>query len=182
MPMTNNASDKRSKHVNRNSNLLILLAIAIVGGLSYLIINSMKSPYDVSEESQRFTEARHVLALQAFERYADGHEKLLDHSMHPGEKVVFKLSTSHPVHIALAMSVGENSPVIIYQGARVPPGPDRLIAKLDQPFVYTADDSEEKTRICVLAGDDERDVRREMGALGENWSILPDSTCLQLRQ
>jgi len=70
---------------------------------------------------------------------------------------------------------------VIYRGARVPPGPERLIAKLDQPFVYTADNVVEKTRICVLAGDDEMGVQREMGKLANTWSELPDSTCLQLR-
>ncbi|MDH5302308.1 MAG: hypothetical protein OEW58_13210, partial [Gammaproteobacteria bacterium] len=122
------------------------------------------------------------LTLMAFQESADGLTKPLDHLLVGGETTIFKMASVKPVVVALAVSEDQQAPTVVFKDARIPPGPERLVAKFAGPFQYTATPEPHDVRVCLLAGADQQELDNQVAHLAEIWATLPAHRCVQLRR
>ncbi len=170
---------RRERRINRRSNLMIMLGMTLFIGLSWLILQQVYDPeQDLLERLHGTTPLR--LSLEVLKETERGVEPLRD-APHPGDVLRFRVSSSQPLHAAMAVSVNGGPPGVVFDHTRIPPGRQRPVQHWDDPFRYRVSGADRRLRFCLLHQPDARQLQAEIDDLARFWPELKTSDCIQLQ-
>ncbi len=168
-----------ARRIMRRSTILTLSIMLGLIALSVVIINSSVSPLSrfASVNKQRGVVP---VKLHAFLKQMDGKLTELQNQAKLGELITFKLSTTRPVHTGLAVSINKQKPYVVFKGARIPPGPNRLLEKDDYLFSYKVKSSDKDVKFCLIVSDDHERLYAKLRRLQNIWTKIDDAACVQV--
>ncbi len=170
---------RREQRINRRSNLMIMLGMAVFIGLSWLILDQVYDPeQDLLERLHANSELR--LKLEVLRETERGLELLRD-APHAGDVLRLRVSSSQPLHAAVALSVNDGPPGVVFDHTRIPPGRQRPVQHWDDPFRYRVSKADHHLRLCLLHQPDAGQLQAEIDELERFWPGLKASDCVQLR-
>jgi len=168
-----------ARRIMRKSTILTLSIMLGLVAISVAIINTSVSPLSrfASVNKQRGVVP---IQLHAFLKHVDGKLLELQSKAKLGDLIAFKLSTTRPVHTGLAVSINKQKPYIVFKGARIPPGPNRLLEKEDYFFSYEVKPSDKDVKFCLITSDDHERLYDKLRRLQSIWTKIDDAACVQV--
>lgn len=163
------------KRLNRQSTILSLLAIALFGGISYYIAKDSASGLE-AQLNKKVEVDRENLQLHVL-RAVDQKEIT---SIHPNDDLLIAVDTRTPIHTALMLSVNEEPAQLISEGARVPPGKSRLLAKGDDRIHYLVKTTDHRLRFCLLTASSSDELHRLLSNPQSQWPRIASNACVNL--
>jgi len=170
----------QQKHM-RQSTLIILLGILLMGLLTVYILRNSISPYSRIQQSNGVHGKARPVELMASRQMANGQLKKFDNNANAGDIFEFQLASTQSIHVALIGSINGKTPVAFYKGARIPPGPDRHLEKAGVLFTYEVNPSDNSIIFCILHENSQKTLYKRLRSLQTLWSSIPSESCVQLK-
>lgn len=170
---------QREQRINRRSTLVSFVAVALFILAAIPFFSLVKSPVEVQNEVER---SMKVAPLTLTAHYYENEKELeLDSaSVEAGRTIAFSLSSIRPVHVSLAASVDGKAPEVLFHGAKIPPGPKRIIEKRDRRFVYALAPGVKSVRVCLITASDHDYLQKKIDGLARAWGETKDEACVVL--
>lgn len=162
----------------RRSTWLTLGLIGMLAAVTYYVARNSISPLSRFQSSP--PESVPALALHAYQQLPDGSTKEITQLPELGSHIVFTLSTVKPLHTALGLSVDDHEPVVVFEGAKIAPGPTRILEKEDELFIYDVKPSDHQLKFCLFGADDASHLRQTLTELPQAWKTSAPPTCVVL--
>ncbi len=169
---------RKERQINRRSTVMILMGMAVFIGLSWMILGQVYGPAEELRDRIQLV-AKLKLKLEAL-RETDHGLELLREPPHPGDVLHFQVSSSQPLHAAMALSVNNGPPGVVFDYTRIPPGEDRPIQHWDEHYRYQISSADKQLRFCLLHQADSQQLQAEIAMLDKVWPRLPARDCVQL--
>lgn len=173
-------SDVRQKdrRIMRRSTWLTLALIIVLSTVTYYVARSGISPLSRFQSTQ--PAGVPAMTLHAYEQMPDGSTHEITQMPNVGGHIVFTLSTVKPLHTALGLSVDDHEPKVVFEGAKIAPGPTRILEKEDQLFIYDVKPSDHQLKFCLFGADDAAHLHETLSKLPQAWQTSAPPTCVVL--
>jgi hypothetical protein len=169
---------QKDRRIMRRSTWLTLALIITLSAVTYYIASSSISP--LSRFQSPPPASVPPLALHAYQQMLDGSTKEISQVPDSGSHIVFTLSTVKPLHTALGLSVDDHEPVVVFEGAKIAPGPTRILEKEDELFIYDVKPSDHQLKFCLFGADDAAHLHQTLTELPQAWKTSAPPTCVVL--
>ena len=171
------AHQTKQKILHR-STLISLVGGLLFGALGYMLYKMTPSPYeDVVGNVILHTEPQVNMAV--VQKTAEGGWSDLDHTPNEGEKVAFRISSTHPIHVALFAEANHENKYLIFDYLRIPPGENKMLKVNNTPYTYTVKAGDEHVVFCMVVETDPQALPKALASVLSDVHLdnLPEEHC-----
>jgi len=170
---------EQNQRINRKSTILSLFAIILIIALSIPIILNSPTPQSRFADSEKEDKVP-TLELNLYKLVSEKEILPIKTPSLPGDSIAFRISTLRPVHVGVGLSINGGKPELLFKGAKVPPGPDRLVERHDVIYSYTVQTTDKNLHFCIIHSDDHDHLQLKARNLAHDWPSLDQAACKQL--
>jgi len=167
-----------NRKLMRQSTLMSLIGIAIVALATVYIVSHSPSIKTHYESGIKPGSDPH-LTLAAFSQNKTGLYEEVNSLLEENRQVIFKASTTIPIHVALLKSTNNSSPNVVFD-TLIPPGENRLLEKAGDKYIYTINKEDKSLRFCVIYAEKRNQLITQLQNLDKVWAEIPATACLKL--
>ncbi len=165
----------------RQSTYLTLAAALLFPLVAIVILKDSPPPDTEQRVATAAFQGPAMVEVIAFKRMEDGSLQRYISPAKTGDVVAFKVSSNRPIYLTLAASVNDQAPITIFDGARMPPGKERLLEKANFLLKFTIRPHHDSLKFCAVHDHDIEALQRRIGTLAKTWSSLPPSSCVEFK-
>ena len=171
-------SSLQKRKLMRQSTLISLTGIALAAAATIYIVSSSPS-IKTHYESAIKPGADPHLTIAAFSKNEQGIYNEATSLLKAGEVVIFKASTTTPIHVALLRSVNNHMPAAVFD-VLIPPGKNRLLEKAGDKYIYKIEKQDKNLKFCVIYAESRSQLAKRLVRLDSIWPKIPETACLKL--
>ena len=146
-------AEQTKQKILQRSTLISLVGVLLFSALGYLLYKMTPPPNkEILENVILTTEPK--VAMAVVQKNDDGAWEDLDHAPGAGEKVAFRISSTHPIHVALFAEANHENKHLIFDYIRIPPGENRLLKVNNSPYTYVVKEGDEHVVFCMVVATD----------------------------
>ncbi|MDH5229866.1 MAG: hypothetical protein OEY38_07405 [Gammaproteobacteria bacterium] len=165
---------QHNRKLNRRSTWVSLVAIVM---LSLVTVAIVKNTYFSFKQSSRHNDS--IIQLKAFHAPQATEAAIpARQTVSPNQDLVFTVSTPWPIHTALLLSIDDQTPQLVFKGAKIPPGENRRFENLVDRYHYVIPMGPKHLRFCLLTADDAEQLNFLLQH--EKNFVKNDARCLSL--
>lgn len=169
----------KQRKLLRKSTLIILFGVAVISGLTILVVKQSPSIKDRYQAAPPVSEnlLQNLIAL----KLNDKREYLpLTESLASGDRIAFKVSVLRPTFVGLLVSVNQQKPRFEFY-ARLPPGEGRKIERQGVRYIHTVSNAVNSVKFCVVDAIDKKALQKLNTQIRTIWPHISGSSCLTLK-
>ena len=167
----------RQKILHR-STIVSLVGVLLFGGLGYLLYKTTPSPYkEVTESVILHSEPK--VTMSVMQKTLEGGWGDLDHTPNEGEEVAFKISSTHPIHVALFVEANHENKRLVFDYLRIPPGENKMLKVNNSPYTYKVQAGDEHVVFCMVVETDPEKLSKALAPVLADLHLdnLPKEHC-----
>ena len=178
MKESKESRDKKVKLLKKSTGI-ILIGLVILTGLSLYVI-SLSPTMKEMVEKDRPVERKTLVDLFLLQQVSKREFTPIDGKVKHDSKIAFNLSSNVPVHVALLMSVFQQTPEILFIDAKIPPGENKHLEKAGNRFLYPTSEGQGRIKFCLVQADTSKELFTKLSRVKNVWLRLPDSQCAEV--
>ncbi len=169
---------QRQQRIMRRSTLLSFLGVMLFASLGYFLYKTTPSPYEEQLNSVILHSAPTV-SMTVLQKKSGGGWTDLDHTPNEGEEVAFKVSTTHPIHVALFAEANHTKKRLIFDYIRIPPGENKILKVNNSPYIYRVAKGEQHVVFCMVVATDSQGLPKALAPVLAQVHLddLPKTHC-----
>jgi len=149
------------QRIVRRSTLLSFVGVILFASLGYLLYKTTPSPYE-EQLNNVILHTEPSVSMAVLQQAADGSWGDLDHTPDEGEKVAFRVSSTHPIHVALFAETNHTEKRLIFDYIRIPPGENKILKVNNSPYIYQVAKGEEHVVFCMVVATDSQKLPKAL--------------------
>ena len=169
---------EKVRRITQRSTIVSIIGGLLFGLFGYILYKITPAP-NVEQKQSVILQTEPKVAMEVLQKMPDGSWGDLDHTPDAGDKVAFKVSTTHPIHIALFAEANHKDKHLIIDYLRVPPGEKKILKVIDKPYTYEVKPGEEHVVFCMVVVREEGDMKNALATvyMQEHLDNMPKDHC-----
>lgn len=166
----------KAKHTRRSARLSLAIAALLVISLAPLLW------FIDGREETRFkgTGTTPYAALHAYSIDNTGVLTATTGSHAQGTTLVFKVDTTQPLVLGLAMMQNSIGPKLAFISEDTAPGNGRILQQDGNTYGYKLEPEDRSIRFCVVAAVTKTALQQQLVSLDQTWRGLPAESCIEI--